>query len=609
MFTACSWLAISSVLAESITSDAAWLKLLHYENKLTGLRSAVKAPAFFLSPDGGTNPDAELNATLVAMKTVPDVAEPDAHPQCRFPARAMYLRRRGLLASEPFACPAFDAWMFEGKPESLSIVLATGYLGNPASYYGHTLLKFNSPDAARTSDLLDVTVNYGAIIPPGTGPLTYMAKGALGGFDAGFSHIQYYFHDHNYGNVELRDLWEYQLDLPPEDVDYVVAHTWELLGKEFTYYFFRRNCAYRMAEALEILDDIQIIPPRRPWTVPQALVKRANESTRASKPLVKSVTYHPSRQSQFYASFAELSLRARTLVKEIVLSEMPRKSLQQLNELESGMRQYAIDALLDYYRFQTPKDAAPTDPRRTALQSALAYQFSQPPTTKRIRQTPDENPAQDVSPGYVSAAYAANNSALGDLALIRVRAAYYDALDSSVSHVANSELAMGDVTLAVKDDNIDVREAQLFRVEAVNSALSGLPGDNGKSWKLGLGVTSQDLACDDCRVARFEGDVGRSRRLSDAITGGIYIGGAVQDNRRDQGNAFARVSGYLNMTVTPSVRLRATYEHRRHLGGGLKGEDVMTLVGRWAFSNRYDIRLSARRHVASEWSLSLGYYW
>lgn len=574
-----------------------------------GLRSAVKAPTFFLAANGRTQPAEELAATLAAMRQPVDPSAPDAHPQCVFPARAIYLRKRGLLPARTFACPAFDAWMFDAPPESISIILATGYLGNPASYYGHTLLKFNSLDSVKTSDLLDVTVNYGAIIPKGTGPIEYMARGALGGFDAGFSHIQYYFHDHNYGDVELRDLWEYELNLSDDEVAYVTAHAWELLGKQYTYYFFRRNCAYRMAEALEILDDVKIIPPRRPWTVPQAVVKRTHASTHNNEPLVTSVTYHPSRQTQFYQRYGTLAQQARRLVRDVVMSSATPTSIRTLNTLDKDQRQNAIEALLDYYRFRTPKNAAPDDARNVAYRAVLAYQFTQPAAADRVFVTPANHPAQDASPGYFSVGYANNDSALDDSALVRVRAAYYDALDSSVSHVANSELSMGDVTLAVRDGDIDVREVQLFRVEAVNGALSGLPGDNGKSWRLALGATNQDLACDDCRVVRFEADIGRSMQLSNSITGGLYIGGALQENRRDQGNGFGRVSGYVNMTVTPQLRLRATYEHRMHIDSRLKAEDVAALTARWALSRHYDVRLSARRHVADELELTLGYYW
>jgi len=78
--------------------------------------------------------------------------DPDDHPQCRFPARRQWLAERLGGHSFPFQpCPKYERWTRSAAVESVSIVFATGYLGNPASYYGHTLLKFNfARDDGRT---------------------------------------------------------------------------------------------------------------------------------------------------------------------------------------------------------------------------------------------------------------------------------------------------------------------------------------------------------------------------------------------------------------------------------------------------------------------------
>ena len=77
--------------------------------------------------------------------------------------------------------------------------------------------------------------------------------------------------------------------LSQDEVDFIMAHAWEVLGREYVYYFFRRNCAYRMAEVVEIIDGIKIIPPRRPWTVPQSLVSAAETVRRDDQPLIEDV--------------------------------------------------------------------------------------------------------------------------------------------------------------------------------------------------------------------------------------------------------------------------------------------------------------------------------
>ena len=594
--------------AQVTAEDPMWLRLGHYDAKGAGFESTVQTPEFFLAATGKTDPAAELDATLQAMRAA-DTDDPNAHAQCRYPARYLWLRRAGALPDvAPRACPQFDNWLFEGAPSSISIIFATGYLGNPASYYGHTLLKFNAPGDQRQSELLDVTVNYGAIIPPGTGPLEYIVRGAAGGFSAGFSHIQYYFHDHQYGDVELRDLWEYELNLPAEDVAMIVAHSWEVLGREFTYYFFRRNCAFRMAEVLEVIGGIEIIPPKRPWTVPQALVRRTNSQTYNGEPLVRSVTYRPSRQSRFYASYDQLGDDARDAAQTVVASASDGFETAAIEALPADARAATTDALLDYYQYQIPSSAPPDDPLRDAYRKLLAYRFTQPTGAQASVPQPERDPASDRPPGYLAAGYA-NNSSTGASTTLQVRAAYYDALDASVSHVPDSELTMGDVEIELRDGSARLRKAQLFRVESVNGARSGLPGDNGKSWRLAFGLASQDLACDTCVVARFDGDIGRSRALGRTATVGAYVGGALQDNRNDNGNAFARASAYVNWRPADRLSLRARYEHRRHLDGALEGQDVFSLHARWRITQRIDARLSLQRNVAEQYGLSIGYYW
>ena len=73
--------------------------------------------------------------------------DPDAHAKCRFPARLMWLREqladyRDALAD--IKCPAFSAWAAIDDVASISLIFASGYLDNPASYYGHLFLKFNA---------------------------------------------------------------------------------------------------------------------------------------------------------------------------------------------------------------------------------------------------------------------------------------------------------------------------------------------------------------------------------------------------------------------------------------------------------------------------------
>ena len=89
-----------------IARDPQWLALLH-ERDGTGL---IDDPAFYLAPDGRSEPGAELAATLSAFQQPPP-SDPDRDPRCLWPARYQFLDGLlGLSRARPSpACPSWSA--------------------------------------------------------------------------------------------------------------------------------------------------------------------------------------------------------------------------------------------------------------------------------------------------------------------------------------------------------------------------------------------------------------------------------------------------------------------------------------------------------------------
>jgi hypothetical protein len=119
---------------------------------------------------------------------------------------------------------------------SISLYLIGGYFGNPASTFGHAVLKFNSDSTDQPNPLFDVTVGFGALVPENEWSVRYIAKGIFGGYDARFLDKYYYSQDLVYSRSEFRDIWDYRLKLPREDQELLVFHVWEVLGKNFDYF-------------------------------------------------------------------------------------------------------------------------------------------------------------------------------------------------------------------------------------------------------------------------------------------------------------------------------------------------------------------------------------
>src|SRR5262249_24426816 len=135
--------------------------------------------------------------------------------------------------------------------QSATMVFSSYYLGNPSSVFGHTLLRINKGDPGPShAALLDYGVNY-APVADMSNAVTYAWNGMFGGFHGVFTNLRYYYKVREYNDFESRDLWEYDLNLTPEEMAQLTRHLWELGFSDFPYYYLTKNCSYHLLAALE----------------------------------------------------------------------------------------------------------------------------------------------------------------------------------------------------------------------------------------------------------------------------------------------------------------------------------------------------------------------
>ncbi len=225
-----------------------WEVLLHYKPALTGTKSLVDDPKFFLSPDGKADPNAELRATIEGLFR--EAPLNDEHPQCRFIARYAWLKEAlpidasRLPAAE---CVEFNKTLAKINPTKAVLVFSAAHINSPASMFGHTLVRIDSP---RESRLMSYAANYSALVTDTQG-LVYAFKGLFGYYRGFFTILPYYEKVKEYNDSEQRDMWEYHLNLSEEEVARMIMHLWELQGIYSYYYFFDENCSYTLLFLLE----------------------------------------------------------------------------------------------------------------------------------------------------------------------------------------------------------------------------------------------------------------------------------------------------------------------------------------------------------------------
>ena len=598
--------------------DETWLRLLHYQSGVVGgAKSAIHSADFFLDSQGNTDALAELDATLRALRGPVVQGREDDHAACRFPARRHWLEMRiaGLRTElervlKDLSCPAFEEWGDPRDIDSISLMFANGYLGNPASYYGHLFLKFNSKKSGQ-SYLLDKTENFGALDVKGDNPVLYIVKALIGGYDGGFSQIDFFYHDATYTENEFRDLWEYRLDLTPEEVRFLTAHAWEIHRKRYTYFFFHDNCAFRVAELLELLKDVKAVPTSAPWVIPQEVVKVVAGQSRYGKPLVKERRLHPSRQSRLYQGFKALNSEQQALVRSIATQKTSLSDSSVKMQPEAGQARIA-DTLLDYYQFTSGSADASGDKKLPdAYFTVLNARFGLPPAAMAPRMAADANDAPDVghSSGWVQIGLASQEGT-GPVQTIRIRPAYYDDLDSDAAQAPWSGLSMGDLTLERHSGTVHIKKLDFVSINSNRPSVTGLPGDGGTGWAARIGLEKQSLVCSDCLVLRLQGDYRKvmSLPVPNSILA-LGLGGGLQSNRNNEGMALSSVSLKLSKRFENGSHVNLSQETKVSLDRSESTRHISTLEWRTPVTRSLDLRLLWERDGVARTTFGLGAYW
>lgn len=596
----------------SLAKHPTWHRLLHYSPALMQpdeVKSSLHSPEFFLAQDGARNPASELAATLAAMQA-PVTTNPDEHAKCRFPARRIWLEKQLPALSKQLAaipCPEFNEWAPITEQSSLSLMFANGYLGNPASYYGHIFLKINNQQNGQR--LIDQTVNYGAIESTQDDPLSYIVKGISGGYDGGFSPIDFFFHDANYGENELRDLWEYRIKLPPAEVRFIISHTWEVMRKRYVYYFFHDNCAFRVGELLEVVDGIHANPSDTPWIIPQSLLQKLTQSTFQGEPLLDKRIFHPSRQTRLYHRYRQLNSQQRELVSGLVNQEI-RLDDPALTSLSVSERYAVIDTLLDYHQFRKEGSKENKGQKSSpAYLAALAARFQLPPGEPTPPPTLSEPPDTGKAPSWTQLGITHHKNR-GDALSLRLRPAYYDPLDVSNGQARHGGLSMGDLQLEVRESHLRLHHLDIISIDSMNPAVTGLPGDQGAGWRLRAGLEQERQNCKSCLATRIQSDYTRGSQLGgSALFASLHLGGAIQAHTNIDGYGFARLGASLVFRPSESFGIHVSHEIRQPIARARASYSFSSAEIRFVLGKSHDLRARVERDQSSTLSLGLGSYW
>ncbi len=491
---------------DNLHEHPAWLTLGHYqENTLnSGYTSQADDPEFFLSEDGKTSPRSELEATL---KAITQPGGGDNHARCRFPARDAWLRERLGLLDKAVDCPAYQQWKSELNTEKVTLVFAASYLNSPSSMFGHTFLRLDPPaDDEEAGLLLANTISYAADAAEHENELLFAYRGITGGYPGVTAIRPYYDMIRLYSDIEHRDLWEYTLNLNQQEVGTLLAHTWEIQDKNFDYYFFDENCAYRLLALIDaarpgtkLLDEVST------HAIPSDTVRWVRDAG-----LVESIHYRPSAATSVSHRLDSLPSELQNTAAAIANGYV-EVNASEVHALNDHQQAQLLDATYDYLRYQSEAEGWPRE-YAAPLSHRLLLARSRIYDAAPIPAVPEPEIRDDQGHNTFRLSLGSGQMAHQDFTQLTLRPAYHDLLDPPAGYRTGAQLQFLRLDARLYHENNELQIEQITGVE-IRSLSPRNQFFSPLSWQVGFGGRRTDTGTDRALTPYLEGGVGGSWNL------------------------------------------------------------------------------------------------
>ena len=455
-------------------------------------------------------------------------------------------------------------------------------------------------------------MNFGAKINPDDNAFLYALKGLFGGYKGIFTDERFYNFNHVYGENELRDLWEYPLNFNKEEQKRIIYHAWELLHNvEFSYFFFLDNCAYRMAELVEMAWDNEkrINTPGAMWAIPIDVIfklKKINLGTK-NKSLVSNPNLIMSRQRK-------LQMRVK-LLTESEISHLV-SLIEDINFLESKIffsideisRAKIIDALIDYHQYLRFDEL---NLKKEKEREKLLLARSRLPILESIELSKSpKSPIDGTAPMRFRVGSVVNDI-FGPAIEFGVWANYHDLLGDEIGHLENSEVVTLDLQIQMRKNSFDVTQFQLFNIQKYALNPTGIPDDFEWSWKARAAWERENFACFPCRIFRTSGGLGRSFALTNRDLEYAFFGIFFETPEDSLSLTAFGLSPQIGLTwqLIDRWKMKIEVEWIRSFYG-LKKESLRGIFDqRFTISQNLDLRFEIEHFEDLEGVFALNYYW
>ena len=571
----------------ALSSSSKWARIIGFadENWIT------KDQTYFLTTSEKFSPYDEL---VENIKEYLKFADNKSDFFCKTPARAIFLSYHlpQLPDFNSKRCSQYSEWSKNGEIESISLLYVTGYLKNPASFFGHTLLKFNASNGKANAGLLDSSLNYGAHTN-NDAALPYVVRGLTGGYSASLVEEKFFRLSAEYQELQKRDIYEYQLSLSEYEKWLMIAFSFEMAQKEFTYYFLADNCAFRLNLILGLALERDPMPGL-PWAAPIDLLMGITKSDRVDK-----ITYHPSQTSRTVSALDTLIPSERDKVAAVINSDPFSYRGTDYNMLTK----LAILETLNYFKIESSKDGASDEvsnideKRRRVLLS-----LDRDPAIIRGVSAPSKFPHEINKPTPLR--YGLKQTGNHDpIISLQLRAANFEILDTDRTRKTNSEFIFLSPKIAIQNGRVRLDEMTLFKALSLNDSKIIIPGDSNFAWGVDIGKFNLSEKCYPCGVLKGTGTLGKSTYLT--ANASIYglANLSLHESKNNSGNLSVSAQAGVLYTLE-SGKLNLDIKRIEYKGGKYLDDEIISMAYKFDFSNSVNISFIGEKAI-DHWSFGL----
>ncbi|MFA7822111.1 Lnb N-terminal periplasmic domain-containing protein [Aeromonas dhakensis] len=483
-------------------------------------------------------------------------------------------------------CAEYRRWLADINPHSTVLVFPAAYLNSPSSMFGHTLLRIDQADVdSHNTALLSYALNFGAFIEGDDNSILYAWRGLMGGYPGLFALVPYRDKLSEYNRLENRDLWEYRLNLTPEETTRMVEHVWELKQIRFDYFFFDENCSYRLLELLEIARPGIELTEHFPLTaIPTDTVRAVKDAG-----LIERIDYRPSRERELLARAEPLDRDEQAWV--LRLSDDPAQ-LKEADFLALPAERRALiqEAAFRLVRYHANDEERSSNAQRSFQLLGAINRNPPPPLEVERPPLPEE--------GHESRTWQLAGGSRDDRAFAEygLRMAYHDLNDNLDGFPLGAQIEILQLQLRQYENN----HWQLQRLDLAN--IRSLTPRNALlqplSWQVGGGLERVLGEDGDSRlVGHFSGGAGASWQLSRDLLG-FALGTARLEYNEDFAAVIAPALGFntgllwRNPVGNLTLEAAGDYFHNGEVRRRL------SLNQQWEVSRNLGLRLSAQREFS-----------